>query len=207
MRAISMPSTACGLPTVLSRDGAPPQPPLFHDARALPAELRIPTWLAALLGTAVFGGAAVGALAERGHSPGEAIVHATFLGSALGYLTVSLADFYEHLRMEKQATGRWIGFEVVPFGESVNHALTVGVLGSMLLLARPLVGPLEARDGWVLCAPAVFLALGWRDEIVYHRRRSPHREDILHTVAHLAAGIMFASFFAWKLVDWTRLRG
>jgi hypothetical protein len=184
-----------------------PRAPLFRDARVLPTELRIPRWFGALTCGVVCGGALLGGALERDHSAPEGIVHATFLGSALGYLTVSLADFYEHLRMEKVATGRWVGAQVVPVGETLNHLLTIGVLGSMLLLARPLAAPLDKRDVWVLCAPAVFLALGWRDEIVYHRRRSPHREDILHTVAHLAAGVMLASFFAWKLVDWARLRG
>jgi hypothetical protein len=32
-------------------------------------------------------------------------------------------------------------------------------------------------------------------------------DNSLHTVAHLAADAMIASFPAWKLVDWARLRG
>lgn len=45
----------------------------------------------------------------------------------------------------------------------------------------------------------VFLALGWCDEIVFHRRRTMHRENLIHTTQHLAEGIM------WTTLDATRV--
>lgn len=132
-------------------------------------------------------------------------VRGIFFASAFGYLAVSLVDFWEHFRLEKEATGRYLAMSAVPFGESLNHAATVLILVSVLVLGRPLRLPLELRDGYVLLAPALFLALGWRDELVYHRKRARHREDILHTVAHLAIGVMLFSFAAMRLVDWERL--
>ncbi|MEO6420000.1 MAG: hypothetical protein ABIP39_11360, partial [Polyangiaceae bacterium] len=173
----------------------PPTPagddvPLYCERTIVPRALGIPWSLGAALTTMVAGGATAGALAERHHALGEQVAHAIFLSSALGYATVSAVDFYEHFRLEKARTGRWLGAQVVPLGETINHALTLVVVLSLLLLARPLRAPIEARDLFVILAPALFLALGWRDEIVYHRRRANHREDILHTVAHLAVGVM-----------------
>jgi len=70
----------------------------------------------------------------------------------------------------------------------------------LLTLARPLPPSLKMRDYLVLASPALFLVLGWRDELVYHRRRCVHREDIMHTVSHLAAGVMMCSFLTSKLL-------
>ena len=133
----------------------------------------------------------------------ERLVRATFFASALGYLSVSVVDFAEHFRLEKEATGSWFSFVAIPVGESLNHAATTIVLVLLLALARPLrPPPLPVRDWLVLAAPLAFFALGWRDELVYHRRRAAHREDIMHTVAHLAGGVMIASLLAMRLVDW-----
>ena len=71
------------------------------------------------------------------------------------------------------------------------------ISAGVLALSRPLPSVLEPRDWFVLASPLVFLALGWRDEFVYHRRRSVHREDLMHTVAHLAAGAMLS---AWAVL-------
>ena len=64
----------------------------------------------------------------------------------------------------------------------------------------------EWRDWVALSLPAAFLLLGWRDELLYHRRRCAHREDIMHTVAHLAAGLMMCSFALSKMVGWSTNR-
>lgn len=160
--------------------------------------LRPPIALA--VGVSTLLGVVAGALAER--SAPRAVVHATFLGSAFGYLATSLLDFALHFRLERQRTGRWLGFTVVPKGESVNHVATVATLVSLLALSRQPPRHPAWRDRWTLAAPAVFLALGWRDELVYHRRRTDHREDMLHTVAHLAAGVMLTSFTALKTACW-----
>ncbi len=180
--------------------------PAFRDMLALPKTVRVPRWLGASVASSIGLGVAVGVVSELEHSRAEQIAHAAVLGSGLAYLTVSILDFYEHFRMEKARTGRWLAWTVVPPGETVNHAMTIGVVGALLVLARPLHAPLACRDYFVLAAPALFLALGWRDELVYHRRRAAHREDIMHTVAHLAAGAMLTSFMVWRLTDWTRLR-
>jgi hypothetical protein len=71
----------------------------------------------------------------------------------------------------------------------------------MLALVRPLDRKrLRARDWFTISAPGIFLALGWRDELKFHRRRSAHREDLMHTVAHLAAGVMLASLYLWRFL-------
>jgi hypothetical protein len=88
-------------------------------------------------------------------------------------------------------------------GGTANHLATISVLIATLLLARPLPRErLAPRDWFVLFAPGLFLALGWRDELVYHRRRAVHREDMMHTVAHLAAGAMLAGFYATRTIPW-----
>jgi len=160
----------------------------------------IPRWLALAIALAVAAGVALGAL--TGPSVPERVLRAVFYGAASGYAGASLVDFWEHFRLEKQATGRWLAATAIPIGESLNHLLTIAVLISMFVLARPPASPPAARDFWIMLAPGAFLALGWRDEIVYHRRRAAHREDIMHTVAHLAAGAMLTAFYALRLVRW-----
>jgi len=91
---------------------------------------------------------------------------------------------------------------VVPPGETLNHMGTGAVVILLFVLARPLPPSPAARDWLVVCAPALLLALGWRDELVYHRRRSAHREDMLHTVAHLASGVMICTFLSTRLFPW-----
>jgi hypothetical protein len=75
---------------------------------------------------------------------------------------------------------------------------------SALVLARPPRRPLAPRDWWVLVAPAVFLALGWADELRYHRRRAPHRENVIHATEHIAEGVMWTALYASRLPRWRR---
>jgi hypothetical protein len=178
------------------------RPRRFTELPRLPRELRIPPWLGAGIGAAVAGGGLLG-VAGRGAPPPERLVRSIFYGSAFGYLTTSLLDFWEHFRLERAVTGHYLRCAAVPIGETLNHGATIATLVSLLALARPPRRSL--RDLWVLAAPGVFLALGWRDELVYHRRRSTHREDIMHTVAHLAGGVMLASFYTMRLVSWHKL--
>jgi hypothetical protein len=167
---------------------------------APPPPLRVPSIVGALVGAAVAAGPVVGATSRRAPM-GLRIARSIFWSSALAYLVTSLADFAEHFRLEKAATGRYLRAAVVPVGETLNHAATIGTVVSTLALARPVrARRLRPLDAWLLSAPAVFLALGWRDELVYHRRRSTHREDMMHTVAHLAAGIMWTTLYAMRLV-------
>lgn len=170
----------------------------FSEVSVLPRHLVIPRWLTAAISLPMIAGGAAG-LASDGSWP-ERIVTAIFYASAFGYLGVSLLDFYEHFRLEKEVTGKWIAFAALPIGETINHALTTATIVAALVLVRPLGTTLEARDWFVIVAPAIFLGLGWRDELVYHRRRSAHREDIMHTVAHLAAGVMLSSLYVMRLV-------
>ena len=166
-----------------------------------PGRLRIPAALVAVVALALVVGALAGQLSSTG-SPAHRALRGVFFASAFAYLIVSLVDFWEHFRLEKQATGRYLTATVLPPGESLNHAATGAVVVATLVLARPLPTVLEPRDWFVVLAPAAFLALGWRDELVYHRRRCAHREDIMHTVAHLAAGVMMCSFLSTKLFVW-----
>lgn len=143
-------------------------------------------------GLAIAAGLALGVLVGEGKAR---LPRALFYASAFAYLTTSIVDFWEHFRLEKLLTGKYLSATAVPVGETVNHTLTAAVLIYIFIAARPLPAVLELRDWLVVAAPTVFLALGWRDEIVYHRRRATHREDIMHTIAHLAAGAMLATFY------------
>lgn len=176
----------------------------FGSPHAMPPEVRIPRPLGVALAAVVATGVAIGVAIET--TARTRILRATFLGSAFGYLAVSLLDFAEHFRLEKEETGRYGTFEVVVPGETANHVATVATLFSILAFSRTPRRRSNTRDVATLAAPALFLALGWRDELVYHRRRSLHREDVMHTVSHLAAGVMLTSFTARTLVDWKRLK-
>lgn len=143
-------------------------------------------------------GAIVGGLDESLRAPHRAL-NVIFFTSALGYLSVSLIDFREHFVLHHRETGRWLGWSVVTIGESINHVLTTLTIIGILVLARPIPAVMETRDWFVVVAPGLFGFLGWRDEIVYHRKRCDHREDMMHTVAHLGAGVMLTSFYALRL--------
>ena len=174
--------------------------PWSEKKRHVPTGLRVPPWLSAAIAGAVGVGPIAGLASRR--APGRLkLVRSIFFSSAFGYLVTSLADFLEHFRMEKEVTGRYLGATVVPPGETLNHAATIATVLSALALVRPLPRTLRARDVWSLAAPGVFLALGWRDEFVYHRKRSTHREDMMHTIPHLAAGIMWAALYTMRLLD------
>lgn len=171
----------------------------YRELRELPPELRIPPWLAALVLASVALGIAAGLLTGDG-DPAWRLARCVFLASGYSYLAISFVDFAEHFRLEREVTGRYWTFEAIPIGESLNHLATVSTIIAALALARRPPAVPEPRDWLVLAAPAIFLALGWRDELVYHRRRSLHREDILHTTAHLAVGVMFAGFLTMTLL-------
>jgi len=168
---------------------------------AVPRDVSIPRWCWAGAAFAVAAGIAQGLLRET-HGPAERLLWCMYAACAYLYLALSFVDFLEHLRLEKLATGRYTSMTAIPFGETVNHVCTLATIGVALSLARPLPSTLSPRDYAVLCAPGVFLALGLRDEIVYHRRRSTHREDIMHTTAHLTAGMMWTTLYALRLGNW-----
>lgn len=166
-----------------------------------PADLRIPWWVTALCVAAVAAGVVQGLL-QGAHGPAERFLRCVYPACAFLYLALSAVDFAEHFRLEKEATGRFTSMTAIPPGETVNHALTLSTIIAAVLLARPLPAALETRDLVVLSAPIAFLALGLRDEIVYHRKRAKHREDIMHTTAHLTAGIMWTTLYALRLGNW-----
>lgn len=166
--------------------------------RHLPAELRVPIWLGSAVGSAVGAGALLG-LGRPGASRPERLTRAVFFGAAFGYLGAALVDFAEHFRLEKAATGRYLAAVVVPPGETLNHAATIATIVAALAWLRPPATPPTLRDLALFAAPGLFLALGWRDELVYHRRRARHREDIMHTVSHLAAGVMWTALYTLRL--------
>jgi hypothetical protein len=179
-------------------------PELFKDLTELPEHLQIPTWLGWGIIVVAILGLGLGYATEAKH-PAEAIGNCVFFSSAFTYLFMSLLDFYEHFRIEKQLTGSYFGMAFVPFGETVNHGITTAIIVALFVLARPLTFPLEMRDYVLLALPGLFLFFGIRDEVKYHRRRSDHREDIMHTVSHLSAGVMLASYMAVRLIDWQKL--
>jgi hypothetical protein len=173
----------------------------FSQRAPVADSLRPPPLVVAAWALALAGGAVLGAVASAG-SPAYRALRGIFLASAFAYLVLSLFDFWEHFRLEKVATGRWWSMTVLPLGETLNHAATGAVVILLFVLARPLPPILAPRDWFVLFAPALFLALGWRDELVYHRKRCAHREDIMHTVAHLSAGVMMCTYLSTRLVSW-----
>ncbi len=166
-----------------------------------PADVRIPWWVPALCTAAVSAGVGYGLLGDA-HVPAERFLKCMYPACGFLYFTLSALDFAEHLRLEKEATGRITSMTAVPFAETVNHLLTVATILAAIVLARPLPAVLATRDLVVLAAPMAFLALGLRDEIAYHRKRAKHREDIMHTTAHLTAGIMWATLYALRLTRW-----
>jgi len=174
--------------------------PFAERARADEA-LRPSAAIVVAVALAVVGGAVGGAVGSSG-VVAYRVLRAIFFASAFAYLVLSLLDFWEHFRLEKAATGRWWSMTVLPLGETLNHTATGLVVIAIFVLARPLPSTLAPRDWLVLLAPAIFLALGWRDELVYHRRRCAHREDIMHTVAHLAAGVMMCTYLSSRLFPW-----
>lgn len=172
----------------------------FGHRAPTPDELRIPRSLIGWVLVAILAGAALGIW--LGDGAARAAVRSSFYAAGFVYLVVSIFDFKEHFRLEMLATGRRLSWVVVPWGETINHVLTGLVLLGLFVLARPIHPPLAARDWYSVLAPGLFFVLGWRDELVYHRRRAAHREDIMHTTAHLAAAAMLASFVAMRMVPW-----
>jgi hypothetical protein len=164
--------------------------------------VRIPAWLAGVTAAAMAAGVAVGVVATDGPAPLK-LVRAIFFAAAFAYAVISILDFWEHGRLERALGGHFFSTRAIPLFETVNHALTGAVVLAFLVLARRPPSTPEPRDWLTLVLPAAFLALGWRDELLYHRRRCAHREDIMHTVAHLAAGVMMCSFALSKMVGWS----
>ncbi len=164
-------------------------------------DVEIPRWCWAGAALAVAAGVAQGLLRATS-GPAERLLWCMYAACAYLYLALSLIDFLEHLRLEKVATGRYTSMTAIPIGETVNHVCTVATLVAALALARRLPATLQPRDYFVLAAPALFLVLGLRDELVYHRRRCAHREDIMHTTAHLTAGAVWTTLYALRLGNW-----
>lgn len=165
----------------------------FADLPATPPEVRIPGWLPAVLIVAIAVAAFFGSAGDD--EPLARFARGGLFASMTAYMGVSLLDLYEHFRIEKLATGRFLSWRVVPVGETIVHLGVLASINLMFLLARPLPASLEARDWIFLVSPISFLAFGWSDEISFHRRRSVHREDVLHAVSHIAAATMVAMMF------------
>lgn len=171
----------------------------FDEVRQLPPELWIPRWFLSLIAAVALAGALFGYASTTGGFACR-VAAGAFQASLHLYLAVTLLDLAEHFRLEKHVTGRWIGATVVPLGEHALHGAILVVLVAIVELARCVHQELEVRDWFVLGAPLVFLGLGWCDELVYHRRCALHREDILHTVSHLAAAAMLVSLLSARML-------
>ena len=178
----------------------------FHEAKVIPQELQIPRWFPFILGVIALGGAGLGYWDDSEVLPFR-LANAAYTAALFTYIVVSALDAHEHFRLEKFVTGRYFGWIVVPIGESILHAAIIGTVIAFTSLARPFAVPFTATDWFLLLAPFLFLAFGWWDELVYHRRRALHREDMLHTVSHLAAGTMIGSLILARMLDWNRITG
>ncbi len=179
----------------------PPAPTRFDALGPLPAALRIPRRWAALA-VAALAGALLASSPWSAPTWREAVTRAGLALALVAYLGVSLLDLAEHFRLEREVSGRWFGWQAVPLGESCVHVALTCVLIAACVLARPLPAQPAPRDLFVLASPILFSGLGWWDELAFHRRRAAHREDILHTLSHLAAGALLASVLIGTLVPW-----
>ncbi len=122
--------------------------------------------------------------------------------SALVYAGAVLADLAEHFRLERRTSGRWFGWRAVTPGETAVHLAIGSLLFGLFWLARPLPAAPVLRDVFVVAAPLGILALGWLDELGFHRRRVEHREHLMHTTSHLALGscvvfLLWARVYPW----------
>jgi hypothetical protein len=167
----------------------------------LPPTLAIPRPLAATLAAGIATAAFAG-LARRRGPFAQRVLRGILYGSVTAWAVSAALDLAEHLRLEKEVTGSYLHARALPLSESFVHAGIILTNLSALALARPLRKRLGLLDVWLLAAPAVFLAFGCADEIGYHRRRAPHREEVIHAVEHLAEGIMWTSLYATRLVPW-----
>ena len=176
----------------------------FSEVLELPPELKWPKWFPAVLVVMTAAGIAVGFLTSH-QGTFVTLSNALYYAALFVYVAVSLLDLWEHFRLEKYVTGKYINFVVVPIGESILHGAIVTVLILFTQLAHPLAENSFLLNLFLLLAPVIFLCLGWMDELFYHRRRALHKEDILHTVSHLAAGTMMAALVIAKMINWTAL--
>ncbi len=173
----------------------------FDALGPLPESLRAPPRWAAL-GVASGVGALLATAPWAASLWPQGLARTGLAVSLVAYLGVSLLDLAEHFRLEREVSGRWLGWQAVPLGESCVHVAVTGVLLAAFALARPLLAQPTLRDAFVLASPLLFLALGWWDELAYHRRRATHREDILHTLSHLAGGALLAFLLIGRLLPW-----
>jgi hypothetical protein len=160
--------------------------------------MRLPRWLKVMLAGAGALGPVAGLLGRRAPASTRAL-RALLWSSGMLYLLTAGLDLAEHFRLEKEATGHWLRWTAIPPAESAVHAAIVATNVSALALARPLRRNPGPVDVWLLSAPVVFLALGWTDELAFHRRRAPHREDVIHATEHLAEGVMWTALYALRL--------
>lgn len=172
----------------------------------MPPSLRVPRWLPVALTTLLGGAGALGAFVAPQEGLAGRLANGVLYAAVTVYGAIALLDGIEHFRLEKHVTGRYFSWVVIPFSESIVHVVVIATLIGFLLLARPIGAGIDVRDAIVLGAPLLFTAFGWCDELVFHRRRALHREDILHTLSHLTAGVLLASVFAARMLDWSGIR-
>ncbi len=176
----------------------------FAEMRHVPRSLRIPLVLAAVLAVAI-PIAFIAGFAQESFLPLRGLVRGLFLAAVAAFVIVSATDLLEHMRLERELTGRFLAWKVVPLGESLLHAGVAATLVAMFALARPVETGGSMRDVYVVLAPLLFLAIGWTDELVYHRRRAQQREHVLHALGHLAAAAMLVTFVMLRFIEWSAL--
>lgn len=170
----------------------------FGRTRLDPA-LRIPRWLALALGGAFAIGPIV-AVAHRREKPAVRALRAILASSASAYAIAAALDAAEHFRLEKALTGHYLRWRAVPLGESLLHVGIFADLFSAVAATRRPGRAMRHRDRVAVLAPAAFLAIGWLDELVYHRRRVPLREEIIHATEHIAEGMMWTALYALRFL-------
>ena len=175
----------------------------FDQLRVIPPHLKIPRWLTVAIAVAILWGIGGGTWLGAEMPPPQRLAFGINLAATYSFLAISLADFIEHFRLEHALTGKYLSWKAVPLGESINHLATVSTVITVMVVARPFPAILEWRDWLVLAAPAIYLALGWRDEVVFHRRRAERPEDLLHATAHLASAVMWVTLLLYRVVDWS----
>ncbi|MBV9948129.1 MAG: hypothetical protein JOZ69_14840 [Myxococcales bacterium] len=174
-------------------------PAAFRETRLDP-ELRLPRWLALSGGAALTAGPLVAWGYGRERGPLR-VLRAVLVGSAIAYGITMALDAAEHFRLERAVTGRMLRWRAVPLSESALHLAVLGSLLSAVLMARrPRGRRVRGPDRATVLAPAAFLAIGWLDELVYHRRRVLLREEIIHATEHIAEGMLWTSLYALRML-------
>jgi hypothetical protein len=173
----------------------------FSEMRHVPRALRIPIVVAGALAIVVPVAWFVGFASET-MIPLRGLVRGFFFAAAAGYIVMAATDVLEHIRLERELTGRVVAAQVVPLGETLLHVLLATTLVAMFSLSPAIRMTSTWGELFAVTAPIAFLLLSGIDELVYHRRRAQQREHTLHAIAHFSGAAMLVAFVTLQFVDW-----